>query len=159
MISKMYSTFTRTEDFSCSRQRICPLDRAETFFIRGRSEVDFVSELFAVPVMGDSVISLLSAEVAAVTVGSFFSPCQQLRSHCHVVYCYFYRMNQSRILSCTDMCFAAELSCISLSGGMHIRISFSVQISGGCRRFGDGRIDNCPFLQHQAFFLEQFYHL
>ena len=131
----MCSTFTRTEDFSCSQGWIRPRDRAETFLYWDGLRLILYLIFFAVPVMGDSIIALFSAEVAAIRRRQLLlslpaTPEPLPRRVLSQLSLLQNEPVRDPYLRRYAMRLTAELSCISLSDGMRIRISFPVLISG-----------------------------
>ena len=89
------------------------------------SAVDFVPDLFPGSIPGYGILSLLSAQVSAITVDSFFLSGQQLRRHRDVMGVgsgHFNGVRQSAVLVHTDVGLVAEVPGIPLLYRMGVRV-------------------------------------
>lgn len=102
-------------------------------FALGRATVDFVMNTLSRFVFGHSLGTFFCSEIAAVTIDDLLLASQKIGCHTDVMLvgsCYFQRVHKPALVVNAHMCLVAKVSCVTLPGGVGIRIPFFVPVLG-----------------------------
>ena len=84
-------------------------------------------------VFGHSLGTFFCSEIAAVTIDDLLLASQKIGCHTDVMLvgsCYFQRVHKPALVVNAHMCLVAKVSCVTLPGGVGIRIPFFVPVLG-----------------------------